>query len=193
VAGKYSITAHQTMTVPATLTIADGWTGCGLLFKEWGEVGGPSIIGFWKVENVYRNPCHWLGALMDPAVGPAAADLTAALVEQELTDATEPSAATLGGHPASYVRLSVPEDVDVSDCDGPSGPQFRFFKGAGEELTGSAVWWLGALEAPGLIGEVWAVDLGAERVVVNAAYFSDATQAELDEIHGIVESITIDE
>ena len=29
------------------------------------------------------------------------------------------------------------------------------------------------------------------RVVVNAAYFTDATQAEVDEIHGIIESIAL--
>jgi hypothetical protein len=99
----------------------------------------------------------------------------------------------LGGFPANYVRLSVPEGLDVSDCDRVTIAEFRFFKGPGEELTGSSVWWLGAADAPGLIGEVWATDLDEVRVVVEAAYYSDATQAEVDEIHGIIESIAFDE
>lgn len=193
-AGTYRLSAAQTLTAPAafttTITIASGWAGCGLLSKDWGEGGGPSLIGFWNVENVYANPCHWNGGQMDPAVGPTAADLVTAMVDQELTVADAPTAATLGGHPASYVRLSVPEDLDVSACDRVEIAEFRFFRGPGEEFTGSSVWWLGAADAPGLIGEVWATDIEGTRVVVQAAYFSDATQAEVDEIHGIVRSIT---
>jgi hypothetical protein len=191
--GTYHVSAEQTLTVPATITITEGWNGCGLLTKDWGPVGGPSLIGFWNVENVYTNPCHWDGALMDPPVGQTAAEFGVALVDQELTEATAPSPATLGGQPATYVRLSVPEDVDVSSCDRVEIAEFRFFKGPGEERTGSSVWWLGAGDAAGLIGEVWATDLDGVRVVVNAAYFSDAAQAEVDEIHAIIESIAFDQ
>lgn len=189
--GTYRLSSGQTLTVPATITIADAWDGCGLLAKDWGSVGGPSLIGFWNVENVYTNPCQWDGALMDPPVGQTAAEFATALVDQELTDSTEPSSATLGGHPATYVRLSVPEDLDVSNCDSVQIAEFRFFKGPGEERTGSSVWWLGAADAPGLIGEIWATEFNGMRVVVNAAYFTDATQAEVDEIHGIIESIAL--
>jgi hypothetical protein len=191
--GTYHLSADQTLTVPATITIADGWDGCGLLTKDWGAAGGPSLIGFWNVENVYTNPCHWDGALMDPATGPTAEEFAAALVDQELTEASAPSKATIGGHRATFVRVSVPQNVDVSDCDRVEIAEFRFFKGPGEERTGSSVWWLGAADAPGLIGEVWATDVNGIRVVVNAAYYSDATQAEADEIHGIIESIVFDE
>jgi len=192
-AGRYSLTAEQTLTIPAEITVTDGWNGCGLIIKEFGAPGGPALIGFWVVENVYRNPCYWNGGLMDPSAGPSPDDLVTALVDQELTDADAPSTGTLGGHPASYVRLTVPDAADVSSCDkvGSGEPEFRFWKGPGEELTGSAVWWLGAADAHGLIGEVWAADVGGNRVVVQAAHFSDADQAEVDEIHAIVESITL--
>ena len=190
-AGTYLFTADDTMTVPATITIPDGWDGCGLIAKEFGPPAGPAIIGFWEVENAYANPCHWNGGQMVPPVDSTAADLAIAMVSQEITEAEPPSEAALGGIDASYVRLTVPDDASVSDCDAVEIPEFRFWKGPGEELTGSAVWWIGAADARGLIGEVWAADVEGTRVVVQAAYFSDATQDEVDEIHAIIESITI--
>ena len=188
-AGTYRLSAADTFSVPATVTIADGWHGCGLLAKEFGEPGGPAIIGFWSVENVYANPCHWEGALTDPPVGPTADELVNALVEQEVTETSTPSATTLGGDPATYVSLRVPEEADVADCDRVEIAEFRFWKEPGEERVGSAVWWIGAADAPGLIGEVWALDLDDTRAVVQAAYYADALAAEVDEIHQIVESI----
>jgi hypothetical protein len=191
--GTYSLTADATLSVPATFTLAtDGWAGCGLIVKEFGPPAGPALIGFWSVENVYTDPCHWMGALMDPAVGPTPADLTAALASQELTDSTEPAEGTLGGLPASQVTITVPDDLDTSDCDVVETAEFRFWKEPGEELTGSGVWWIGAKDAPGLVGEVWATDIDGVRAVVQAAHFSDADQAEVDEIHGIVDSITFE-
>lgn len=189
-AGTYRLSATDTETIPATFTVPAGWSGCGLITKEFGPPAGPALIGFWLVENVYADPCHWDGGQMDPAVGPTAADLAAAMVDQAVTEAAAPTATTLGGHPASYVRVVVPDNVDVSDCDAVTIREFRFWKGPGEERTGSAVWWLGAADAAGLIGEVWAVDLDGTRVVVQAAYFSDAGTAEVHEIHQIVESIS---
>lgn len=189
--GTYNLTAQDTFTIPATVTLAEGgWKGCGLLTKEYGSPAGLALIGFWHVENVYSDPCHWMGTLFDPPVGPSPEDLTAALVDQELTEASTPTAAALDGNPASFVTVLVPVDLDTSNCDAVVNGEFRFWKDIGEELTGSAVWWVGAADAPGLIGEVWAADIQDARVVVNAAYYADADQAERDEIHAIIQSIT---
>jgi len=186
-AGTFSLGAAATQTVPATITIAEGWDGCGLLIKDFGVRGGPAIIGLWSVTNVYADPCHWDGGLMDPAVGPSAEDLAAALADQALTDTSEPTDATLGGLPAMYVRLEVPADVDVTTCNVVREAEFRFWNG-----PGASVWWLGARDAPGLIGEVWILEIDGLRAVVQAAYFSDAGQAEIDEIHRTIESIRFD-
>jgi hypothetical protein len=129
---------------------------------------------------------------MDPPAGPRATDLVNAMVDQELTDASAPSASSLGGYPAGHVLIEVPTDLDVSACDtAVEDPEFRFWKGPGEELTGSAVWWVGAEDAPGLIGEVWSMDLDTTRLAFQAAYFSDAAPAEVEEIHAIVDSIAL--
>lgn len=193
-AGTYVLDAEATQTVPATVTVPDGWSGCdgGLLGKEFGAPAGPALIGFWSVDNVYADPCGWLdGGLMDPAIGPTVADLATALGDQTLTEASDPADDTLGGLPATHVQLTVPVDLDTTTCDVDPveqiGTEFRFWNGPGE-----SVWWIGAQDAPGLIGDVWATDLDGTRIVVQAAYFSDADEAEVDEVMAIVRSITFE-
>jgi len=183
--GSYAFSAIDTQTVPATIIVPSGWTGCGLMTKEFGEPAGPGLIAFWSVANVYVNPCHWRGSLMDPAVGPAVDDLAKALVDQDVTAASAPATDAIGGFTGKYVRLSVPLDADVTACDNVEIAEFRFLDGPGE-----SVWWLGAADAPGLIGEVWIVDVKGARVVVQAAYYADAAQPEIDEIHRIIRSIS---
>lgn len=98
--GTYHLNASDTQTVPAIITITEGWNGCGLLLKEFGDAG-PAIIGFWSVANVYADPCHWDGGLMDPPAGPTADDLAAAMVDQAITQASAPTDDTLGGNAAT--------------------------------------------------------------------------------------------
>lgn len=185
-AGTYALSAKDTQAVPAVITVTEGWAGCGLMTKEFGEPGGLALIAFWSVENVYGDPCHWRSTLMHPAVGPGVDDLAAALVDQDVTEASTPTDDTLGGFAGKYLRLSVPLDADVTACDRVEIAEFRFLNGPGD-----SVWWLGAADAPGLVGEVWILDVDAARVVIQAAYFADATQPEVDEIHGIVRSINL--
>jgi hypothetical protein len=154
------------------------------MVKEFGDPAGPALIGFWSVDNVYADPCHWNGALMEPAIGQTSEDLAQAMVDQALTEASAPTTATIGGLEATYVRLTVDPDVAFTDCDAVDEAEFRLWKGPGD-----SVWWLGAKDAPGLIGEVWAAEIDGVRVVVQAAYFADATRAEVDEIHAVIDSI----
>lgn len=81
----------------------------------------------------------------------------------------------------------MPEDAALADCDAVNEPEFRFWNGSGD-----SVWWLGAKDAAGLVGEVRAFDHAGTRVVVQAAYFSNAGEAQLDEIHRMIQSITFE-
>ncbi|HZM72181.1 MAG TPA: hypothetical protein VFC71_02295 [Candidatus Polarisedimenticolia bacterium] len=182
--GTYLWSAKDTQTVPLTITMTEGWKGCGLAFKELGEPGGVMMIGAWDVVNVYANPCHWRDSLMDPPVGPAIDDLATALEAQELTEAEPSAEVTIDGYAGKHVRVEVPVDLDTRDCDADQIPEFRFWDG-----PGGSDWYLGAGDAPGLIGEAWIMDVDGRRVVIQAASFLDAGEERRDEIHGIVESI----
>jgi hypothetical protein len=183
--GTYSVPPSQSeVPVPLTITVTEGWKGCGLSFKELGEPEGLMMVGFWDVRNVYTNPCQWRDSLSAPPVGPTVDDLAGALTAQDLTEATEATDTALDGFSGKYVRLEVPADLDTALCDRDQIAEFRFWNGPGE-----SVWWLGAVDAPGLIGEAWIVDIDGIRVAVQAASFSDAQESRRDEIHRIVESI----
>ena len=184
IADTYEIGSNDTQTIAVTITLNEGWDGCGLWFKELGEPGGVMMIGFWDAVDVYANPCRWRDSLIQPSVGPSVDDLAEAMVAQDLTEADPPTDVTLDGYAGRYVRLAVPVDLDTGGCDRVQIPEFRFLNGPGD-----SVWWLGAADAPGLIGELWIIDVDGRRVVVQAASFVDAGEARRDEIHGIVETI----
>ena len=183
-AGTYRWSATDTQTIPLTITMTEGWDGCGLSFKELGDPGGLMMIGAWDVVNVYSNPCGWKSSLMDPPVGGSVDDLATAIDQQELTDAQPSEDVAIDGYAGEHVRLEVPVGLDTAACDADQIREFRFWDGP----PGSD-WWLGAADAPGLIGEAWIMDVDSRRVVIQAASFQDAGEARRDEIRGIVESI----
>jgi hypothetical protein len=187
--GRYRMDARDTQTVPLSVTMTEGWRGCGLAFKELGPPAGLMMVGFWDGRNVYRNPCHWRDSRPDPAVGPTVADLATALVDQELTVAEPADPVTIDGFSGLHVRFKVPVELDTSACDAEEGAaeggaEFRFLDGPGD-----SVWWLGASDAPGLIGQVWILEVRQRRVVLQTAAFVDAGEARQAELAGIVSSI----
>jgi len=185
--GRRSISSAETDTpFGVEITFSDGWHGCGLAFKELGEPYGVMMLGYWDVRMVYPDPCHWKGDVMNPDTGPSVKDLMRALVSQKLTMAGPIEPITIDGYQGRYVRLEVAPHLDTSGCDIGTIAEFRFWNGPGE-----SVWWLGAADAPGLIGEVWALDVDGFRFVIQAASFADAGEARRDEIRRIVESIDI--
>jgi hypothetical protein len=186
-AGRRSITASQTETpFGVEITFTDGWKGCGLAFKELGEPGGLMMIGFWDVRMVYPDPCGWSNYVGSRDTAAGNDGLMTALMNQDLTIAGPIEEVSLDGYKGKYIRLRVPAEVDANRCDRDQIAEFRFWNGPGE-----SVWWLAAADAPGLIGEVWAVDVQGFRFVVQAASFEEAGNARRDEIHEIVESIDI--
>jgi len=170
--------------MPLSITMTEGWKGCGMSYKELGDPAGRMMVAFWNVDNVYADPCHWMGGLFDPRVGPSVDDLAKALADQALTEAGPATDVKIDGYSGKHVRLEVPPGLDTSGCDKDHIAEFRFWNGPAD-----SVWWLGATEAPSLIGEVWILDVDGTRVVVQGAYFSDAPAANQAEIARIVESI----
>lgn len=186
-AGRRSISALQTETpFGVDATFSDGWKGCGLAFKELGEPGGLMMLGYWDARMVYPDPCHWRKDVGGAETGDGVDALMAALSDQKLSEAGPIQDVSIDGYQGRYVRLEVPTKLDTSGCDSDQIREFRFWNGPGE-----SVWWLGAADAPGLIGEVWALDVDDFRFVIQAASFSDAGELRRDELHRIVESIDI--
>lgn len=163
---------------------------------EWSSDGhfvlkpGASMVGLsvWDVGQVPTDPCHWQGQMVDPGSG--VEDLVAALSVQATRSASTPIDVTLGGHRGRYLEWSVPADMEVTGnadfqgCDAwPDNGHLDFVSwlgnGMGERYQ----------QVPGQVDRLWILDVDGQRLVVDATYSPDATQADRDELAHVVESL----
>ena len=166
-AGTYLVDKFGT---PLHVTVPAGWTTFGdfvLMSPEGFEAG---YLGFWDVDDVNLDACHWNGRAN---VGPSVDELVAGLVGQLGMDVTAPTAIEVDGRAGQAVTLS-PADVDPATCDeGTVSPWF--------EADGDSRFYA----APGETETVWIVDLDGHRAVLNAGSVVEvtpATRAQLDEM-----------
>jgi hypothetical protein len=172
---------HPTVTVEAP---SSAWTP----FKQFGVTSDCCGVAFWDAGDVARNPCHSIGHLFDP--GPTVDDLVAALEAQPLRHASAPTDVTLAGYAGKYLEWSVPKDwVVTGDGD---------FAGCDVQPNGHRdfVSWLGAggvgerwQQMAGQVDRLWILDVNGQRLVVDASYSPDTTQAQLDLEDQIIQSI----
>ena len=174
-----------------TVQAFPGWSSPDghFVIKTSSEVFGPSV---WDVSLVARNPCHWRGNLVDP--GPTVDDLVAALVAQPMRNATTPTDVTLGGYRGQYLEWSVPADMvvtgdaDFQGCDvEPSNGHLDFVSwlgdGEGERYQ----------QVAGQVDRLWILDVGGQRLVIDATYSPDTTEADRDELGRVAESLRFED
>lgn len=146
-------------------------------------------ISVWDVGQVPANPCHWRGHLHDP--GPTVGNLVATLAAEPMRNATTPTDVTLGGYRGRYLQWSVPADIVVtgdSDFAGcsvfPSNGHRDFVSwfstgGEGERYQQMA----------GQVDRLWVLNVNGQRLVVDAAYSPNTTQAQRDELGQVATSL----
>ena len=151
-----------------------------------GEPGTLSV-SVWNVQRVPRNPCHWKGTLYNP--GRTVDDLVGALEDMAIRSATAPTDVTLDGYSGKYLEWSVPDNLVVTgNAD---------FKGCNDPGNGhrDLVSWFTNLQGeqyarvPGQVDLLWVLEVRGQRLVVDATYGHDTTQADRDELSRIVESL----
>src|SRR5215469_92229 len=161
------------------ITVPDGWFN----YDGWAMSKGhlwraPVFVMFWDVARVYPTPCRWKGKpLVDPGTG--VTGLAAALAKQPLRHATTPTAAALGDHRALYLALSVPTSAQFDKCD----------KGNFESWT--AIGWASdrSEQEPGQVDRIRILEVGGQRLVVDASYLPGATASDRAELQRVVSSI----
>ena len=166
---------------------APSWSSDGISSRNQttSRVLGLSV---WDVGRVARNACHWRGHLYDP--GPTVDDLVAALAAQPMRNATTPIDVTLGGYHGEYLEWSVPTDMVVtgdSDFAGcsvfPSNGHRDFVSwfgnGYGERYQ----------QVAGQVDRLWVLNVHGQRLVVDATYSPDTTEAERLELGQIAKSL----
>jgi hypothetical protein len=192
--GPFSLTDGQPAdegSLSMTVAIpAPGWFGeadAGILLKNENPnpPDGASLIVWSGVDQlyVYGDPCDWSTTRPDTP-STTADELVAALAAQAMRDASAPVDITLDGHAGRAITLHVPDDADFTECD--------------EGIFGS--WAYSSIEptparfhqGPGQIDEIWVLDVDGQIVVVDWSHYAGTSQADVDELHAIVESTTFD-
>ncbi len=179
-----------------TVTVPDGWEWLyDILWADldgradYRQVGGPGEIalGWWEVENVFADPCHWQGSLLGPPVGPTVDDLANAFAAQ-VGRAGSTTDVMLGGYPAQKVELSTPADLDVTTCD---EGVYREFLSPGGSLSVAP----GAEETPNVGGQVdvlYILDVDGTRSVLRTWHRPDASAQHLADLEAMLGSVVID-
>lgn len=189
--GRHALHVIGGGTYPGYTVVApDGWADQRgfFLVKYPGTLTPVLGLSVWDVDRVYKHPCRWMGQDVDP--GPSVDDLVAALSAQPLRSASRPMTITLAGYRGQYLEWSVPINMrvtngtDFDDCDLDPSDGHRYFEswvgnGLGDRTE----------QVPGQVSRLWVLNVDGQRLLVQATYSPDASQADRQELGRIAESI----
>jgi hypothetical protein len=175
-AGRYTVgglKSRVTAEVPAGWTTDTDW-----VFIGPNGNGAPDgmAVRFYTVANVFKNPSSTAEGLFDPPVGPTAADLAAAIVGDPAWAATQMADVSLDGRPAKHLQFAVA-------ALGPDA-QFDMFG----DTTGVDIWGFYG----GQIFDLYIVDVGNERLVIDAFHYPGTSAADLAAEQAVIDSIQLD-
>ncbi|WP_404434542.1 hypothetical protein LG299_07815 [Microbacterium lacus] len=166
-------------SAPRTWNAVDGWVlnrdpcadaGCT-------EEDTMMAVMWWRVTEVYAEPCNWQGSTFDP--GQTVTDLATALSAVPTRNASEPVPTSVDGAQGLYLEWSVPSDADFAVCD----------DGIFESWTGDVGGTDRYQQAPGQVDRIWIVDVDGERLVINAFFLPATPEADRREIDAVINSI----
>ena len=123
--------------------------------------------------EVSADACHSSGTAFIP--GATVDDLVAALAAVDGFESSEPSETTIGGYPGIHLRLTVPADVHMADCDGGQ------YHGIG------AFWDI----PPGQVQDVWVFDADGHRRVIWSAFDGNTPAEAQAELTQLINSLEI--
>jgi hypothetical protein len=160
-----------------TMKLLDGYNGDDDVV--FGSDGGQGI-STWAVGNVFGNPCHSNGTLLDPPIDSSVHGLVAGLASQKGHPATTPTDVEIDGYAGEYMEMTVPAGIHEADCD------------HGEFRTWADPYGCCRNLEAGQRDLLWIVDVDGARLVIDAALGPQTTQQDrADRIH-MVRSIQID-
>ena len=179
----------ETLHPPLTITIpAPGWDGDaagGILLKGWPEPEGAGMIIFAQQEyQVFGDACNWETV---PATTVTTVDeFVAALAAQPSRDASEPVEVSVGGCSGESMRLRVPDDADVSECDQGDFGSWN----CGDPADQSPCGFVGG---PGETSTEYILDVDGVIMAWHTGYGPEASADLVAEVEAIVQSATFGE
>lgn len=159
-----------------TMKLLDGYEGDDVVFGSDDGQG----ISMWTVRDVFGNPCHSNGTLIDPPIDSSVDGLVAGLASQEGHPSTTPTDVEVDGYAGKYMEMTVPAGIDVANCD---HGEFRTWA----DPTGCCRY----LES-GQQDMLWIIDVNGDRLVIDAALGPQTTAQDRADRTEMVESIQIE-
>ena len=175
-AGAYALPAEGAGAPQLVVTVPAGWRSyCRptCFAVESGPTSGTVGIGYFAVANVYADPCAHV--LREPPLGPSVDDLARALSTLPGTEGSTPIATIVDGRNGKYVEITIRDDIDC-----PPTEHYLW------ETPSRGKRWA---EAVGQKFRLWVLDLDGERVLVQADWLPDASEADLAALSDVVESM----
>lgn len=173
--GSYEWSTVGSLTV--SLTVPEGWTGFDLGVAKEESSDSFAAVAVWpsdtEVGQVYADPCQWSAGTVEPAVGPTVDDLATALADQPQRGDAIPTDVSIGGYNGKMIELTVPDDIDLADCD---QGEFRSWNGRFHQ-------------GPGQVDRIYILDVDGQRVVIDAHHLPAASEAVRTEQEAIVASL----
>jgi len=180
-AGRYRL---DTESARVTFDVPEGWDAWAYGVSPRGqapEAPDGVGLGYWTVDNVYSDSCHWNHALPEPDVGPSVADLVDALVAQRGHPSGDPSAVSLDGFAGTQIEMTVPAHIDFARCWNETFLSWSALPEGGRFHQG-----------PGQIDRLWILDVDGSRLVVDAFYYRATSDADREQLFAIVASTQIE-
>lgn len=179
--GTHHLAPSEWSVAGLTLTIPEGWEtelGPPTGIKH-ADRDGELAFYFVTVDRIFSDPCE---GIEGEKIGPSVGDLVTALVEQPVTETSEPVDTTLGGLPATQILLTVPAGFDTTECNASVGLQIWYSQPADKYLVALA---------DGTVA-IYILDVNGERQVFYTQHRVGTSANDLDEMRIIQESIHID-
>lgn len=177
--GRYSIERSSWTPAPFALTMPVGWVaqnGGQTITKHPDESEREISWSVSIVDRLFADPC---GPNDTIEIGPTADDLVTAVLDLPGPRASEPQDITLGGLPGKSIELTVPPDLDESQCDPPIGLQIWLDRPGGKYL----------LIGKGVPTRIYTVDTDGGRFIVVVQYRPTTAPDDLAEFEAIIDSI----
>jgi hypothetical protein len=181
--GTYRIPKSDWSVTDFTVAFPAGWTvQYGHVYANGGN--GDDEVGFYPVvvDEIFAEGCAGSDSGVIE-VGPSVDDLAEALLHQSGSSKNGPFATTLGGHPATRIDLTVPEDFDLASCNAPD--------------IGLRIWYSAPADKNFVLldkatASVYILDVNGVRQVFLTQYGRTASEEDRAELQAVLRSIRIE-
>ena len=176
--GRYLVNAGVpglTVTVPAAWTTDTDWVVIGP--RGNGAPDGMAVR-FYQIDNLAKNPLSVSDGKFNPPLGPTVSDLVQAIVTHTAWTAGAPTDITIDGHAGQRVEFAIPSDAKLANG--------QFCLSLNTDGTCGIWGW-----SPGQTFDWSIVDVGGQRLVIDAFHYPGTSAADLAAQQAVVDSVKV--